>query len=82
MRREKIRPPSGLQQESDPPVTVRKLLFTVQEAAERLHVPPSWLYQRTSKKLIPFRKMGKYVRFSEEDLQAIIAAAGDPVDPP
>jgi excisionase family DNA binding protein len=59
---------------TDAPV-IRRLLFTVDEAAERLHVPPSWLYQRTSKKAIPFRKLGKYVRFSEQDLQAIIDQA-------
>ena len=38
-------------------------------------MPPSWLYQRTSKKAIPLRKLGKYVRFSEDDLQAIINGA-------
>ena len=48
-----------------------KILFTVEEAAERLGVHKTWLYERTRKKAIPFRKLGKYVRFSEADLQAI-----------
>lgn len=49
-----------------------KLLFTVQEAAGRLGVAPSWLYQRTRLNAVPHRKLGKYVRFSEGDLRAII----------
>jgi excisionase family DNA binding protein len=51
-----------------------KLLYTVQEAASRLGMAPSWLYQRTRINAVPHRKMGKYVRFSESDLEAIISA--------
>lgn len=49
-----------------------KLLFTVEEAAEQLGVKPSWLYERTRRGSIPFRRLGKYVRFSAEDLAALI----------
>jgi len=40
-------------------------LVTVQQLAEILHVPPSWIYQRTRLGLeaIPFVRIGKYVRF-------------------
>jgi len=45
-----------------------KSLITVQELAEILKVPVSWIYQRTSmgQEAIPYVKMGKYVRFDPE----------------
>jgi excisionase family DNA binding protein len=57
------------------PVVIRKLLYTVDEAAARLGLRPSWLYERTRRKAIPHRRLGKYVRFTEEDLQAIADAS-------
>jgi excisionase family DNA binding protein len=47
-------------------------LFTVQEVAELLRLPASWLYERTRRDAIPHHKLGKYVRFTESDLSAII----------
>lgn len=55
-------------------------LFTVQEAAARLNLPPTWLYERTRKNAIPCRRFGKYVRFSEADLDAIVQS-GTPEGP-
>jgi excisionase family DNA binding protein len=52
-----------------------KLLYTVQEAATRLGLPATWLYERTRKDTIPCHRFGKYVRFTDADLQAIIARA-------
>ncbi len=52
-----------------------KLLFTVEEAARRLGLPKSWLYERTRKNALPCRRLGKYVRFTEDDLSAIIAGS-------
>jgi excisionase family DNA binding protein len=49
-------------------------LFTIQEAAELLRIPISWLYERTRRNAIPCRRLGKYVRFSEEDLAKIMSA--------
>ena len=45
-----------------------KSLITVQELAEILKVPVSWIYQRTSmgQEAIPHVKMGKYVRFDPQ----------------
>jgi excisionase family DNA binding protein len=57
------------------PVVIRKLLYTVDEAAARLGLRPSWLYERTRRKAIPLRRLGKYVRLTEEDLQAIADAS-------
>jgi excisionase family DNA binding protein len=51
------------------------MFLTVDEAAERLGVTRSWIYERTRRKALPHRKLGKFVRFTEEDLQAISTAA-------
>jgi len=44
--------------------------LTVHEAAELLHVPVSWLYERTRTNSIPHVKLGKYLRFDGEELSA------------
>jgi excisionase family DNA binding protein len=41
-------------------------ILTVQEIADHLRVPRSWIYERTRRRgveRIPHRKMGKYLRF-------------------
>lgn len=43
-------------------------------AAEWLGVPKKWLQTRVSKGEIPHTKLGHYVRFSQEHLNAIVAA--------
>jgi excisionase family DNA binding protein len=60
---------------SPQPTNMAKMFLTVQEAAQRLGVTEGWIYERTRRKLIPHRKLGKFVRFTEEDLQTISAAA-------
>jgi excisionase family DNA binding protein len=52
-----------------------KMFLTVHEAAQRLGVTVGWIYERTRRKAIPHRKLGKFVRFTEEDLKAISDAA-------
>lgn len=45
--------------------------LTVDEMAERLKVPKSWLYSRTRETApdsIPRIKVGKYIRFVEADV--------------
>jgi len=49
--------------------------LTVDEAAERLGVTRGWIYERTRRNTIPHRKLGKFVRFTEDDLHAIVDAA-------
>jgi len=47
-------------------------LLTLKEAAEWLHVPPSWIYQRThagATERIPFIKLGRLLRFDQAELQ-------------
>ena len=45
-------------------------LLTVDEAARFLRVKASWIYERTRTNEIPHIKLGKYLRFEEEELQA------------
>ena len=43
-------------------------LLTVQEVANLLHVPTSWVYERTRRggcDQLPHVKLGKYLRFEE-----------------
>jgi excisionase family DNA binding protein len=52
-------------------------LFTVQEAAQFLKVPVSWIYEHVrpeSHDRLPFVKLGKYLRFDARDLRAYIDA--------
>jgi len=56
---------------TSPTVPIR--LFTIKEAAELLKIPASWLYERTRRNAIPCHRLGKYLRFTEEDLARIIA---------
>lgn len=55
--------------------TMARVFLTVEEAAERLGVKRSWIYERTRRNTIPHRKLGKFVRFTEQDLRAIADAA-------
>jgi excisionase family DNA binding protein len=56
-------------------IPIVKIFLTVEEAAQRLGVTVGWIYERTRRKTIPHRKLGKFVRFTEEDLRAIVEAA-------
>ena len=44
-------------------------------AAERLGVKRSWIYERTRRNRITHRRLGKFVRFTEQDIRAIADAA-------
>ena len=57
------------------PTETTPILYSVPEAAAKLRVATKWLYERTRKNAIPYRRLGKYVRFSESDLAAIVASA-------
>ena len=54
------------------PMTVR--LVNVEEMAQILGVPVSWLYQRTRLNTIPCVRVGKYVRFKPEEVLASFQA--------
>ena len=47
-------------------------LLTVEEVAEYLRVPRSWVYERTRCRAIPIRKLGRHVRIPRDELLAWI----------
>lgn len=53
-------------------------LLTVEQAALKLGRTPQWVYSQTRARCenkIPFRKMGKYLMFIEEEIDAWILNA-------
>ena len=60
---------------SAPSGNISRVFLTVDEAAERLGVKRSWIYERTRRNTIPHRRLGKFVRFTEQDIRAIADAA-------
>jgi excisionase family DNA binding protein len=53
----------------------RGQLLTVHEVAQLLHVPASWVYERTrrqSSDQLPHVKLGKYLRFEEATITEFI----------
>jgi excisionase family DNA binding protein len=50
------------------------LLYTPEQAAELLGVKPSWLRRKAAARAVPCTFVGKHLRFSRADLEAIIAA--------
>ena len=53
----------------------RSQLLTVHEVAELLHVPASWVYERTRRRSsdqLPHVKLGKYLRFEEATITEFI----------
>lgn len=49
-------------------------LLDIDGAAEFLGVKRSWVRDKVTARAIPFTLVGRHVRFSEEDLAAIVAA--------
>ncbi|MDA0564845.1 helix-turn-helix domain-containing protein [Streptomonospora sp. S1-112] len=49
--------------------------MTIPQAARRLNVPESWLRDKVTARKIPHRRLGKHVRFCEEDLDQIAEQA-------
>ena len=49
-------------------IEIQKLV-DIQTLSERLDLPKSWIYTRTRKGEIPFRKLGRYVRFDVNEIQ-------------
>jgi len=47
-------------------------LYTVAQVAKVLHLPTTWIYERTRKNAIPYHKFGKYIRFTTSDLAEIL----------
>lgn len=61
------------------PLVHDPLLLTVEEAATRLAVPASWLKQRVAAHAIACTRLGRHIRFTAAQLDAIIASSEQPV---
>ena len=66
--------PVAAQQEIPEPPGVQ-LLYTPCQAAVILAVKESWLRKQAGKRRIPSTHLGKHLRFSHADLEAIVASA-------
>lgn len=55
-----------------------RLLLTPAQAAEVLQVRESWLRRRAAERRVPCCFVGKHLRFSHADLEAIVADGAHP----
>ena len=66
------------QRKSDDDIPIAVRLVNVEEMANILGVPVSWLYQRTRLNTIPCVRVGKYVRFKPEEVVTFFQAQPQP----
>ncbi len=55
-------------------MTARSQLLTIDEAAERLNVSVRFVRRLVAERRVPYLKIGKFVRFDQDDLDSWIAA--------
>lgn len=67
-------PPRHSEPADSPTGDTGRLLYTPTAAAERLTIGESWLRRKAGQRLIPCTFVGKHLRFTEDDLRAIVAA--------
>jgi excisionase family DNA binding protein len=60
----------------------RQILLTPEQAGALLAVPGSWLRVKAAAGQIPSRRLGKHLRFTRSDLDAIADAAARPIRQP
>jgi excisionase family DNA binding protein len=63
------------------PTILTEPLLTPADAAELLHVRPSWVYEAVRGRRLPHLRLGKHVRFERLSLEAWIAAQPVPERP-
>jgi excisionase family DNA binding protein len=71
----------GVRQEAGAAVDDAVLLLTPGQAAALLQVRESWLRRRAAERRVPCSFVGKHLRFSRADLDAIVAAGARPARP-
>lgn len=59
------------------PTELTKLL-DITELADVLGVPRTWVRDKVTARQIPFTRVGRHVRFDQEDIDAIVAAGKQP----
>ena len=57
------------------------LLMTLEEAAEALSVPPSWLRTRVAEHKVACTRLGRHIRFTRQQLQDVVDMSVQPVVP-
>jgi excisionase family DNA binding protein len=65
----------------DDAAEAQPLLYTVEEAAALLQVRPSWLRRKAAARAVPCTFLGKHLRFSRTDLDAIITGGSQQTAP-
>lgn len=55
------------------------LLLSLEEAAELLSVPVSWLKRRVANHTVACTRLGRHIRFTREQVAAIIDDAAQPI---
>lgn len=58
-----------------------QLLYTPEQAAQLLGVKASWLRRKAAARAVPCTLVGKHLRFSRSDLEAIVSAGERPARP-
>jgi excisionase family DNA binding protein len=53
-------------------------LYTAQQAAALLQVSPSWLRKKATARQVPCTFVGRYLRFSADDVAAILRSGARP----
>ncbi len=56
------------QRAGESPNTPQKRFVTAEVMSELTGAPASWFYEKARRKEIPFVRLGKYVRFDEEEV--------------
>lgn len=56
------------------PAPVEPMAWNITRAALRLGVKPTWLRDKVTAEAVPFTRLGKHVRFTEDHLRQILAA--------
>jgi len=59
-----------------------RALLTPEEVAQYFQVNRQWVYERTSKNEIPHMKVGKYLRFEQQEIKRWARGNGSPGDKP
>lgn len=67
------------------PITPKKptdldepVLYTAEQAARLLQVRPSWLRRKAAARAVPCRHVGKHLRFTRSDIEAITEMSAQP----
>jgi excisionase family DNA binding protein len=61
---------------------LKRVFFTFAEVAEMTALKESWLRRAAAAQAIPSHKVGRHIRFTEEDIDALIAQSARPIVPP